>query len=309
MIEKIIKIREVEPSIVFGTNNERIDLIDSLSPKIKLIARGDSIKIKGNEESINHFEKRFSKLVTYLSKYNALSNNHIEEILKKGSTNIPEKDTVIIYGLKGRPITVKTKNQNKLLNEIERRDLILAIGPAGTGKTYTSVAIAMKFLKEKRVKKIILTRPAIEAGENLGFLPGDLKEKIDPYMQPIYDAFFDIMSKNKLDKLIEKDIIQISPLAFMRGRTLENAFVILDEGQNTTEQQMKMFLTRMGVGSKFIITGDDTQVDLPKNYKSGLINAKKILKNISDISIINLNERDVIRHKIVKKIINAYNKK
>lgn len=307
MTEKIIKIQKVDVSKLFGVDNQKIDRLGYLFPEIKLIARGTMLKIRGDKKNINSFERKFSMIIQHLEKYNSLTINQIEDIITEGETVVDNEKT-IVYGVGGKSISAKTKNQNKILLKIQENDMVFVIGPAGTGKTYTSVAIAVKFLKEKRVKRIILTRPAIEAGENLGFLPGDLKEKIDPYMQPIYDAFSEMLSIEKLKNFIDKGIIQIAPLAFMRGRTLDNAFVILDEGQNTTDKQMKMFLTRMGVSSKFIITGDETQIDLPKNSKSGLLESKKLLKKIKEISFVSLNEKDVIRHKIVKKIINAYKK-
>ena len=308
MSEKIIKLQKVDVSMLFGTNNQKIDKIKKIFPEIKLIARGNILKVRGDKKNIDSFEKKIKTLIEHLEKYNNLTISEIEQIIIEGETNLLEIQNIVLYGVGGKPVSIKTHNQNKILVEIQKNDMLFVTGPAGTGKTYTSVAIGMKFLKEKKVKKIILTRPAIEAGENLGFLPGDLKEKIDPYMQPIYDAFSDMLSDEKLKSLIKRGVIQIAPLAFMRGRTLDNAFVILDEGQNTTEKQMKMFLTRMGVASKFIITGDDTQIDLPKNYKSGLLESIKILKKVEEISFVSLNEKDVIRHTIVKKIINAYNK-
>jgi len=306
MSEKLITIKDNDLNKILGSNNSKFNKIKRLFPHIKLISRGDKIKVVGSKEEIIHFESKFNLFIDHLNKYNSLTINQIERIIE-GKENILNGDAkIIIHGKNGNLIKAKTLNQRKMVDSIEKNDIVFAIGPAGTGKTYTSVALAVKYLKEKKVKRIILIRPAIEVGENLGFLPGDLKEKLDPYMQPIYDALFDMIPFTKLNDYIEDGTIQISPLAFMRGRTLDNAFVILDEGQNTTQHQMKMFLTRMGQSAKFIITGDLTQVDLPINKKSGLLHAKKILKDIKNISFINLDEKDIIRHKLVKQIINAY---
>ena len=306
MSEKLITIKDNDLNKILGSNNSKFNKIKRLFPHIKLISRGDKIKVVGSKEEIIHFESKFNLFIDHLNKYNSLTINQIERIIE-GKENILNGDAkIIVHGKNGNLIRAKTLNQRKMVDSIEKNDIVFAIGPAGTGKTYTSVALAVKYLKEKKVKRIILIRPAIEVGENLGFLPGDLKEKLDPYMQPIYDALFDMIPFTKLNDYIEDGTIQISPLAFMRGRTLDNAFVILDEGQNTTQHQMKMFLTRMGQSAKFIITGDLTQVDLPINKKSGLLHAKKILKDIKNISFINLDEKDIIRHKLVKQIINAY---
>ena len=306
MSEKLITIKDNDLNKILGSNNSKFNKIKRLFPHIKLISRGDKIKVVGSKEEIIHFESKFNLFIDHLDKYNSLTINQIERIIE-GKENILNGDAkIIVHGKNGNLIKAKTLNQRKMVDSIEKNDIVFAIGPAGTGKTYTSVALAVKYLKEKKVKRIILIRPAIEVGENLGFLPGDLKEKLDPYMQPIYDALFDMIPFTKLNDYIEDGTIQISPLAFMRGRTLDNAFVILDEGQNTTQHQMKMFLTRMGQSAKFIITGDLTQVDLPINKKSGLLHAKKILKDIKNISFINLDEKDIIRHKLVKQIINAY---
>ena len=306
MSEKLITIKDNDINKILGSNNSKFNKIKRLFPHIKLISRGDKIKVVGSKEEIIHFESKFNLFIDHLNKYNSLTINQIERIIE-GKENILNGDAkIIVHGKNGNLIKAKTLNQRKMVDSIKKNDIVFAIGPAGTGKTYTSVALAVKYLKEKKVKRIILIRPAIEVGENLGFLPGDLKEKLDPYMQPIYDALFDMIPFTKLNDYIEDGTIQISPLAFMRGRTLDNAFVILDEGQNTTQHQMKMFLTRMGQSAKFIITGDLTQVDLPINKKSGLLHAKKILKDIKNISFINLDEKDIIRHKLVKQIINAY---
>ncbi len=306
MSEKLITIKETDINKILGSNNIKFDKIKKFFPHLKLISRGDKIKVVGSKEDISQFELKFNLFIDHLNKYNSLTLNQIERIIE-GKENILNGDAkIIVHGKNGNLIKAKTFNQRNMVDAIEKNDVVFAIGPAGTGKTYTSVALAVKYLKEKKVKRIILIRPAIEVGENLGFLPGDLKEKLDPYMQPIYDALFDMIPFGKLNEYIDDGTIQISPLAFMRGRTLDNAFVILDEGQNTTNHQMKMFLTRMGQSAKFMITGDLTQIDLQDNKKSGLLNAKKILKDIKNISFINLDEKDIIRHKLVKQIINAY---
>jgi len=306
MSEKLITLKETDINKILGFNNIKFDKIKKFFPHLKLISRGDKIKVVGSKEDISQFELKFNLFIDHLNKYNSLTLNQIERIIE-GKENILNGDAkIIVHGKNGNLIKAKTFNQRNMVDAIEKNDVVFAIGPAGTGKTYTSVALAVKYLKEKKVKRIILIRPAIEVGENLGFLPGDLKEKLDPYMQPIYDALFDMIPFGKLNEYIDDGTIQISPLAFMRGRTLDNAFVILDEGQNTTNHQMKMFLTRMGQSAKFMITGDLTQIDLQDNKKSGLLNAKKILKDIKNISFINLDEKDIIRHKLVKQIINAY---
>ena len=306
MSEKLITIKDTDINKILGSNNSKFNKIKRFFPQIKLISRGDKIKVVGSLKEISHFESKFNLFIDHLDKFNSLTINQIERIIDGKENILNGENDVILHGKNGNLIKAKTFNQRKMLTEIDKNDVVFAIGPAGTGKTYTSVALAVKYLKEKKVKRIILIRPAIEVGENLGFLPGDLKEKLDPYMQPIYDALFDMIPFNRLNEYIEDGTIQIAPLAFMRGRTLDNAFVILDEGQNTTRHQMKMFLTRMGQSAKFIITGDLTQVDLADNKKSGLLHAKKILKDIKNISFINLDEKDIIRHKLVKQIINAY---
>ena len=306
MSEKLITIKDVDINKILGSNNSKFNKIKRFFPQIKLISRGDKIKVVGSSKEISHFESKFNLFIDHLDKFNSLTINQIERIIDGKENILNGENDVILHGKNGNLIKAKTFNQRKMLTEIDKNDVVFAIGPAGTGKTYTSVALAVKYLKEKKIKRIILIRPAIEVGENLGFLPGDLKEKLDPYMQPIYDALFDMIPFNRLNEYIEDGTIQIAPLAFMRGRTLDNAFVILDEGQNTTRHQMKMFLTRMGQSAKFIITGDLTQVDLADNKKSGLLHAKKILKDIKNISFINLDEKDIIRHKLVKQIINAY---
>ena len=310
MNELEIILTEINPVDFFGYHNVNLDTIKSFYPKLKIIARDNKIKAYGEIDMLNDFDKKIKFISKNLINKNFLNSDDIERFLMSDSyiesNKMTDKKTFILHGVKGKVIKTKTPNQLKLLNSINKNDVIFAIGPAGTGKTYTSIAMAVNALKEKKVNKIILTRPAVEAGENLGFLPGDLKEKLDPYMQPLYDALKDMIPSEKLKKFIEKEIIQIAPLAFMRGRTLDNAFVILDEAQNTSHSQMKMFLTRMGTNTKFIITGDPGQIDLPKNIVSGLKEALNILDSTNGIDIIYLDEKDVLRNKIVKKIINAY---
>lgn len=310
MSEKLITLSNIELVKLFGTNNRKLDKIKTLFPQIKIVSRGERLKIIGSTDQIKYFEQKLTAFIKHINQYNSLTLSQIERLVEGNESEILKtKDDIILHGQNGKVIKARTANQRKMISEIEKNDMLFAIGPAGTGKTYTAVAIAVKSLKDREVKRIIFTRPAVEAGENLGFLPGDLKEKLDPYMQPIYDALFDMIPIERLNEYIENGTIQIAPLAFMRGRTLDKAFVILDEGQNSTEQQMKMFLTRMGKSAKFIITGDETQIDLPRNQKSGLINAITTLKDIKDISFVTLDENDVIRHKLVKDIINAYKNK
>ena len=312
MNEIKIDLNEVNSQEFFGNQNSNIAKLRTYFPKIKIIARGSTLKAYGEENILEEFSKRTDMLIAHFGKYNILNEEIIERIILardndkevlKGGT-----ETVILYGVGGRIIKAKTFNQKRLVEFMNINDMVFAIGPAGTGKTYTGVALAVKALKEKQVRRIILTRPAVEAGENLGFLPGDLNEKLDPYMQPLYDALRDMMPKETLQNYIEKGIIQIAPLAFMRGRTLDNAFVILDEAQNSTHSQMKMFLTRMGKNAKFMITGDPGQIDLPRRMISGLKEALLILKNTNGIGIVYLDDKDVIRHHLVKKIIDAYKK-
>ena len=306
MTEKLITIKDTDINKILGSNNAKFNKIKTYFPQVKLISRGDQVKIIGSKKEISLFELKFNMFISHINKFNSLTYNQIERIIEGDQDVINYDGDAILHGKNGKVIKARTYNQRKMVSEIDNNDVVFAIGPAGTGKTYTSVALAVKYLKEKKVKRIILIRPAIEVGENLGFLPGDLKEKLDPYMQPIYDALFDMIPINKLNDYLEDGTIQISPLAFMRGRTLDKAFVILDEGQNTTIHQMKMFLTRMGQSAKFIITGDETQIDLPSKQKSGLVHARTILKDIKNISFINLDEKDIVRHKLVKQIINAY---
>jgi len=315
MTEKIITLDSVEPVEIYGVNDVKLNVIKKHFPKLKLIARGYSLKVLGDQNEINRFEKKLDLLVDSYHKSGILTDTVIERLLGQTGDNLVEsKDDVansdiILFGNNGLVIKAKTENQRRMMRDVSKNDMLFAIGPAGTGKTYTAVALAVKALKNREVKRIILTRPAVEAGENLGFLPGDLKEKLDPYMQPLYDALNDMIPSEKLNQFIESRTIQIAPLAFMRGRTLDNAFVILDEAQNTTESQMKMFLTRMGANAKFIITGDATQVDLPSKQPSGLLQAIRLLKKVEGISIIELDNTDVIRHKLVRAIIEKYEAK
>lgn len=310
MNELIIELTEISPRDFFGLQNSNIDLLKKYFPKLKIVARGTKIKAYGDEEVLEEFDTRLTMLLDHFAKYNKLDENAIERVLQSESSADYETSAssgdVIVHGVSGKLIKAQTANQRKLVELTRKNDMVFAIGPAGTGKTYTGVALAVKALKEKEVKRIILTRPAVEAGENLGFLPGDLKEKLDPYMQPLYDALRDMIPHEKLMSFIEKGTIQIAPLAFMRGRTLDNAFVILDEGQNTTHAQMKMFLTRMGKNAKFMVTGDPGQVDLPRRVLSGLKEAILILKDVPGVGMVYLDDKDVIRHKLVKKVIAAY---
>lgn len=310
MTEIIIFLEDIDPVIFYGANNSLLDKISGFFPKIKLIARGNELKCVGEEAEITLFAEKFNELIEYYQKYHRLEEDDIEKYLfdpghMKTASN-GEFEQVIVFGTSGKPIRARTVNQVTLVNEYRTNDLIIAEGPAGTGKTYTSIALAVRALREREVKKIILARPAVEAGERLGFLPGDMKEKLDPYLQPLYDALHDMIPFKKLETWLEDGTVQIAPLAFMRGRTLENAFVILDEAQNATVNQLKMFLTRMGISSKFIMTGDTTQIDLPRRAESGLLQAMRILANVEGVSIIRFDERDIIRHKLVKRIVKAY---
>ncbi len=310
MNELIIELTEISPREFFGQQNANIDLLKKYFPKLKIVARGNKIKAYGDEDVLEEFDRRISMLLDHFAKYNKIDENIIERVLESRSKDdyetTPGSNEVLVHGVSGKPIKAQTANQRKLVELMAKNDMVFAVGPAGTGKTYTGVALAVKALKEKQVKRIVLTRPAVEAGENLGFLPGDLKEKLDPYMQPLYDALRDMIPAEKLASHIEHGIIQIAPLAFMRGRTLDNAFVILDEGQNTTHAQMKMFLTRMGKNAKFMITGDPGQIDLPRRVTSGLKEALLVLKDIKGIGMVYLDDKDVLRHRLVKEVISAY---
>ncbi|MCH7525074.1 MAG: PhoH family protein [Bacteroidetes bacterium] len=310
MNELIIELEEISPKEFFGTQNANIELLKKYFPKLKIVARGNKIKAFGDEELLKEFDHRITMLLKHFAKYNKLDENVIDRVLTSNSSEDYKTSTnsgkVLVHGVGGKQIKALTVNQRKLVESMGKNDMVFAIGPAGTGKTYTAVALAVQALKNKEVRRIILTRPAVEAGEKLGFLPGDIKEKLDPYMQPLYDALRDMIPSEKLDNYIEKGIIQIAPLAFMRGRTLDNAFVILDEGQNTTHNQMKMFLTRMGKNAKFMINGDPGQIDLPRRTISGIKEALLVLRNVEGVGIVFFDEKDVVRHKLVKKIISAY---
>lgn len=308
MQEKIIEITGIAPIELFGVNDHKLNLIRTYFPKLKIIARGNDLKVVGEPEVIEQFEKKVSLLVRHIAEFNALNDGQIESLMLKETEDLPFQNfgEIIVHGNGGNLIKARTVNQRKLVKASMENDMVFAVGPAGTGKTYTAVALAVRALKNKEVKRIVLTRPAVEAGESLGFLPGDMKEKLDPYLQPLFDGLRDMIPAEKLIEYVETGVIEIAPLAFMRGRTLDKAFVILDEAQNTTVNQMKMFLTRMGQNAKFIITGDRTQIDLPRNQKSGLIEALERLQDIKGISIVELNIEDVVRHKLVKKIIEAF---
>ncbi len=307
MTEKQFILKDIDFRIFYGVNNSNFEHIKKLFPKIKLIARDENIKAIGSENEINIFEEKLNAVIQFYNDYNKINLDIIDDIVLNDNKllNFNDKD-VIVFGNYGKLIKSRNKNQQKIVDFIKTNDLLFAIGPAGTGKTYIAIALAVQALKNKEVKRIILSRPAVEAGEQLGFLPGDFKDKLDPYLQPLYDALFDMIPAKKLTEFFNDGIIEIAPLAYMRGRTLENSFVILDEAQNTSVNQIKMFLTRMGNGSKFIVTGDVSQIDLPKNKKSGLLNAIDILKNINEIKFVFFDKNDVVRHKIVKRIIEAY---
>jgi len=306
--ERIIELTDIAPKDFWGTQDAHLETIKKYYPKLKIVARGTTLKAFGEKEILDEFEKRFKRLMLHFTRYNNIDDNVIERVIQDDSQvqQMDPSDKILVHGVGGKLIKALTPNQQLLVDSMYKNDMVFAIGPAGTGKTYTGVALAVKALKEKQVKRIILTRPAVEAGENLGFLPGDMKEKLDPYMQPLYDALRDMLPPQTLEDYILKGIIQIAPLAFMRGRTLDNAFVILDEAQNTTHSQMKMFLTRMGKNAKFMITGDPGQVDLPRRTTSGLKEAILILKNVDGIGILYLDDKDIVRHRLVKKVIEAY---
>ena len=313
MNELTIELTDISAQDFFGMNNETITSLKNYFPKLKIVARGNKVKAFGDEAVLDEFEKRFDLLTSHFARYNRLDENSLERILTSDDSevtalkDIPESsDATLVHGVNGRKIKAQTLNQRRLVEAVQQNDMVFAIGPAGTGKTYTGVALAVKALKEKQVRRIILTRPAVEAGESLGFLTGDLKEKLDPYMQPLYDALRDMIPPEKLENYLETGVIQIAPMAFMRGRTLDGAFVILDEAQNTTHAQMKMFLTRMGKNAKFLLTGDPGQIDLPRRVISGLKEALLVLNKVEGIGIVYLDDKDVIRHRLVKKVIDAY---
>ncbi|MDD6211353.1 MAG: PhoH family protein [Bacteroidales bacterium] len=308
MIERIILLENVDPVIFYGVNNSHIQLIKSLYPKLRIVARGNVMKVAGDESELIPFEKKIQEIENYCAEYNLLNEEIIIDIIKGNEPAQTKQEDLIIHGINGKQIIARTENQRKLVKLFDKSDLIFAIGPAGSGKTYTAIALAVKALKSKQVKKIILSRPAVEAGEKLGFLPGEMKDKLDPYLQPLYDALLDMIPAVKLKEYIENNIIQIAPLAYMRGRTLGDAVIILDEAQNTTVHQIKMFLTRLGLNAKMIITGDITQIDLPPTQQSGLLQAMTILKNVEGIGKVEFNKRDIVRHRLVQRIVEAYDK-
>lgn len=306
LIEKHIILDDVDPSVFYGVNNSHLQMLKSLFPKLRITARGNVVRLLGDEEDIARAEENIETMRRHTVKYNSISEEDILDIVHGHKTKADAIKDVLVYSVSGRPIKSRSENQQRLIDAFTKDDMVFAVGPAGTGKTYLSIALAVKALKEKSAKKIILSRPAVEAGEKLGFLPGDMKDKIDPYLQPLYDALEDMIPQSKLQDMMEKRVIQIAPLAFMRGRTLSDAVVILDEAQNTTPQQIRMFLTRMGWNTKMIITGDMTQIDLPREQKSGLVEALDILKDVEGISIVRLGQKDIVRHKLVTRIVNAY---
>lgn len=308
MIEKHIVLEDIDPVMFYGVNNAHLQMIKSLYPKLRIVARDNVIRVLGDEEEMAKVEEDIEQMRKHLLKYNMLNDEDILDIVKGKQTKADSVKGVLVYSISGRPIKSRSENQQQLIDAYEKNDMVFAVGPAGTGKTYLSIALAVKALKEKAIKKIILSRPAVEAGEKLGFLPGDMKDKIDPYLQPLYDALEDMIPAVKLQDMMEKHIIQIAPLAFMRGRTLSDAVVILDEAQNTTSQQIRMFLTRMGINTKMIITGDLTQIDLPREQRSGLKEALKILDGVEGIGVVKLGQKDIVRHKLVTRIVNAYDK-
>jgi len=305
VIEKHLVLEDIDPVVFYGVGNANLQIVRSLYPKLRIVARDNVIRVLGDEEQMAAFEESVERLRHHVVRFNALKEEDVLDIIRGHRTkDVP--DGVVVYSMSGRPIKARTQNQQRLIEAYEKNDMVFAVGPAGTGKTYLSIALAVKALKEKTAKKIILSRPAVEAGEKLGFLPGDMKDKIDPYLQPLYDALEDMLPQVKLQDMMEKHVIQIAPLAFMRGRTLSDAVVILDEAQNTTPAQIRMFLTRMGWNTKMIITGDMTQIDLPHSQKSGLIEALHILNNVEGIGVVNLDRSDIVRHKLVTRIVNAY---
>lgn len=308
MIERIYILETVDPIIFYGVNNSNMQLIKTLFPKLRIVARGNVMKVIGEEEESELFLKKIREIEKYCEEFNTLSDEVIIDIVKGKAPVVVKQENLIIHGMNGKPITVRTENQQKLVKAFEENDLVFATGPAGSGKTFVAIALAVKALKNKAVRKIILSRPAVEAGEKLGFLPGEMKDKLDPYLQPLYDALQDMIPAAKLKEYMENNVIQIAPLAFMRGRTLNDAVIILDEAQNTTTHQIKMFLTRLGMNAKMIVTGDVTQIDLPPTATSGLIQAMQILKNVSGIGRVEFTKKDIVRHKLVQRIVEAYDK-
>ncbi len=311
----MIELAAIDPVSIYGANDNKLEMIRRYFPKLKIVARGDMLKAVGDMDEVNRFEAAMNAFIQHFNRYGNLTEGNIEHLMTDGKSNGHNQHggdsapDIIVFGNNGLVVKARTPGQQRMVDSVAKHDMMFAIGPAGTGKTYTAVALAVRALRNKEVRKIVLTRPAVEAGENLGFLPGDLKEKLDPYLQPLYDALFDMIPAEKLKHFIESNVIQIAPLAFMRGRTLDNAFVILDEAQNATESQMKMFLTRMGPSAKFVVTGDVTQIDLPYKQPSGLLQAMKVLPGAEGIDFIYLDNRDVIRHRIVKRIIELYDAK
>lgn len=308
MIEKVLVLDDVDPVVFYGACNANMRMMKSLYPKLRILARDNVVKVMGADEDLRAFEGLFNKMIDHCVRYNALEEEDIVMLLNGTKTKEESAEHVIVYSTMGKPIKARTENQVRLVQACEHNDMVFAVGPAGTGKTYVSIAIAVRALKKKEIRKIILSRPAVEAGEKLGFLPGDMKEKIDPYLQPLYDALEEMIPPAKLQEYMDSNIIQIAPLAFMRGRTLNDAVVILDEAQNTTSSQIKMFMTRMGQNTKMIITGDYTQIDLPYSQKSGLIEAMRILGNVDGIAFVNLDKSDIVRHRLVSQIVAAYEK-
>ena len=306
MIEKHILIEDIDPLLLYGVKNANMQMLKALYPKLRIVARGNVIHVIGDELEMCAFEENVAKLQKHILKYNSLTEEELLHITRGERSEREGVEGVIVYSVTGRPICARTTNQQALVKAYQENDLVFAVGPAGSGKTYTSIALAVRALKNKEIRRIVLSRPAVEAGEKLGFLPGDMKEKIDPYLQPLYDALEDMIPTQKLREMMEQNIIQIAPLAFMRGRTLSDAVVILDEAQNTTSAQLKMFLTRMGMNTKMIVTGDTTQIDLPHNVRSGLIEALHILKDVKGIGFIELTKKDIVRHKLVTRIVEAY---
>ena len=308
MIEQIIILDDIDPVLFFGTNNSNVQLLKTLFPKIKIVARGNVIQAVGDENELIIFEAKIRELEKFSINTNVLKEEDIVDIVKGKTPEAVQLKNIIIYGLNGKPILARTENQRKLVEEFDKNDMVFAIGPAGSGKTYTAIALAVRALKNREVRKIILSRPAVEAGEKLGFLPGDMKDKIDPYLQPLYDALEDMLPPFKLKEYLETKVIQIAPLAFMRGRTLSDAIIILDEAQNTTTAQIKMFLTRMGMHAKMIVTGDVTQIDLPSYQQSGLVHSMYVLHNVKGVGTVEFNRKDIVRHKLVQRIVEAYEK-
>ena len=308
MIERIYILETVDPVIFYGVNNSNMQLIKTLFPKLRIVARGNVMKVIGDEEESELFLKKIREIEKYCEEYNTLTEEVIIDIIKGKGPTVVKQENLIIHGMNGKPIVARTENQQKLVKAFDENDLVFATGPAGSGKTFVAIALAVKALKNKQVRKIILSRPAVEAGEKLGFLPGEMKDKLDPYLQPLYDALQDMIPAVKLKEYMENNVIQIAPLAFMRGRTLNDAVIILDEAQNTTTHQIKMFLTRLGMNAKMIVTGDVTQIDLPPTATSGLIQAMQILKNVSGIGRVEFTKKDIVRHKLVQRIVEAYDK-